>query len=62
MKYIVTIMATITKDIEVDAENSDEANELAHEGFSVLNDGIREKYEQDTVAVLRILSASEVTL
>ena len=52
-KYTVRIMASITKDIEVDAISSDEADELAHEKFSVLNDGIQEKYEQETVSVIK---------
>ena len=52
-KYTVRIMASITKDIEVDAISSDEADELAHENFSVLYDDIHEKYEQETVSVIK---------
>ena len=55
MKYRVTIRATVTKTVEVEAENESEATEIAHQEFSVLNDGDEEKYEQDTVNVQSVL-------
>ena len=47
--YEVFIKATITKSILVDAFNVKEAEEEAHEMFSVLNDDYDEKYEQQTI-------------
>lgn len=47
-QYVVRITATITKNIEVEASNQDDAIELAHELFSVLNDENQERYEQET--------------
>ena len=47
--YAVTIRATITKTLEVKAENMDQAEMEAHEQFSVLNDGGDGAYEQDTM-------------
>tara|TARA_B100000902_G_scaffold379241_1_gene413352 strand:- start:630 stop:815 length:186 start_codon:yes stop_codon:yes gene_type:complete len=52
-RYVVTIQATILKQIEVDAKDEDEAYELAHNQFSVLSDGIPEKYEQDTLGIAK---------
>ena len=52
-KYIVTIEATVLKQIEVDAKNEDEADELAHEEFDILYDGNAEKYEQDTLNITK---------
>ena len=45
--YEVMIQAKITKCIIVDATTQEEAEELAHQQFSVLQDG-DERYEQDT--------------
>ena len=53
-KYVVTIQATIRKQIEVDAKDEGEASDLAHEQFSVLSDGIPEKYEQDTLGIAKM--------
>lgn len=53
-KYVVTIQATIRKQIEVDATDEDEASDLAHEQFSVLSDGIPETYEQDTLGIAKM--------
>jgi hypothetical protein len=47
--YEVFIKATITKSIVVDAINKDEAEEQAHEMFSVLNDDYDEQYDQQTI-------------
>tara|TARA_R110002012_G_scaffold64687_6_gene169971 strand:- start:1319 stop:1492 length:174 start_codon:yes stop_codon:yes gene_type:complete len=46
--YEVTIRATITKTLFVEAKDSKSAAEEAHETFSVLNDG-PEYYTQETV-------------
>ena len=46
--YIVVVKAIITKEIEVIAENEDDAIEQAHENFSVLNDNSPENYHQET--------------
>ena len=47
--YEVFIKATITKSIVVDAINKDEAEEQAHEMFSVLNDDYDQEYDQQTI-------------
>ena len=48
-EYHITIKASVTKTEGVFAENMDEAEELAHQQFSVLNDATPENYEQETV-------------
>lgn len=48
--YDVTIRATITKTIRVEAENEDDAYVEAHEQFSVLPDG-EERYEQEATDI-----------
>lgn len=45
--YDVTITATITKTVRVEAENEDKAFIFANESFSVLPDEWAEKYTQD---------------
>jgi len=49
--YKVTIRATVTKALTVEAENEDDAYEVASDGFSVLCDGDDENYEQDLVDI-----------
>ena len=49
-EYDVIITVTITKTIRVEAEDIEEAEETAHGIFSVANDGIPEKYDQDTIS------------
>jgi hypothetical protein len=49
-EYKVTIQAKITKTETVEADSEDKAIEMAHQVFSVLNDDVDEKYEQDTVS------------
>lgn len=49
--FEVTIQATVTKPVRVQAENQVEACEQAHELFSVDNDGSLERYEQETLDV-----------
>lgn len=58
-KYSVTIRATITKDVLVEAENEDQAYELAHQVFSVLNDGSDEQYEQDALDINEVSGEAE---
>jgi len=53
--YEVFIKATITKSIVVDAINKYEAEEQAHEMFSVLNDDYDEKYEQETIGETQLI-------
>ena len=53
-KYLVTIQATILKQIEVDAKDEDEAEELAHMQFDVVYNGTPEKYEQDTLGIAKM--------
>ena len=55
-KYKVVISATITKWITVEAENEDEAVELAHEEFNLdplgasLDSSTNERYEQEMIS------------
>jgi hypothetical protein len=49
--FDVTIRATITKTITVEAKDEDEACEIAHGEFSVLNDDDPEDYDEETVNV-----------
>lgn len=48
-QYIVTVRATITKDVIVEAENEEEADEIAHELFTTDCDGMDEDYDQETI-------------
>ena len=48
-EYDVTITATITKTIRVEADTEEEATDTAHQIFTVQSDGTPEKYDQDTV-------------
>ena len=57
--YSVTIQARIVKTITVEADDIDQAYELAHEQFSVLNDDNEEHYEQDTVDIEEISQKGE---
>jgi len=50
MKYNVTIRATVTKTIEVEAEDEHDASLQAHSEFSVECDD-NEDYEQDTISI-----------
>ena len=49
--YEVTIRATVTKTLSVEAWNRTSAEEAAHEQFSVLNDGVDENYDQETLRI-----------
>ena len=51
--YYITIKASVTKTISIQAKNEDNAVAQAHEEFSVLNDGGDETYEQDVISVER---------
>ena len=48
--YAITIRATVTKTIEVDAENEADAMEQANELFSVQCDDIEEDYHEEVIA------------
>lgn len=52
--YSVQIRAEITKTIEVQAINEDEAYIEAHEIFSVISDEWPEKYSEDTLSIQEI--------
>lgn len=54
--YNVTIKAEIYKTVTVTAKNEDEAYSEAHEIFSVISDKWPEKYNQETISVVEILS------
>lgn len=51
MTYNVTIRATITKTIQVEAESPDEADNLAQEEFSPEVDDSDENFEQETINI-----------
>ena len=53
--YEVTIRATVTKTLCMEAENCTSAEETAHEQFSVMNDGIPEDYDQETLRIEQTL-------
>jgi hypothetical protein len=53
-KYLVTIVATVIKQYEVEAEDRDSAAEEAHERFNPNKDGTPETYEQNTYDVTEI--------
>jgi hypothetical protein len=48
--YDITIRATVTKTVRVEAENRAEASIQAHEEFSTECDG-QENYEQETLDI-----------
>jgi len=50
-KYQVTIRATVTKTLHVEADNEEDAIMMAHEEFDVANDHNDENYEQDTLDI-----------
>ena len=50
-KYEVTIQAVVTKTLLIEAKDSNSAEEAAHEQFSVLNDGVDEDYDQETLRI-----------
>ena len=52
--YEVTIRATVTKTLKVEAEDKDAAYIAAHEEFSVLNTGEDERYEEETLEVKEV--------
>ena len=49
--FAVTIKASVTKTIGVEAENEDDAVEQAHQEFSILCDSNDENYSQETINV-----------
>jgi hypothetical protein len=46
-KYQITMTATVTKEFIVEANSEEEAYITAHETFSVLEDGVEERYKED---------------
>ena len=48
-KFAITIRATVTKTITVEADNEDDAMEQANELFSVLCDDIEEDYHEEVI-------------
>lgn len=57
--YDVTIEATVIKVIRVEAENEDDAYVLAHESFSVLEDGNPEDYTQESLSIQEVIAEGE---
>lgn len=55
-EYGVIVRATVTKTVFVEAENEDDAIELAHEQFNILCDGIEEDYNQETISFEEVKS------
>ncbi len=49
--YDVTIRATVTKTLRVEAENADDAQVEAQEKFSADADGTEEGYDEDVIGV-----------
>lgn len=49
--YDVTIQATVTKTIRVEAEDSNEATMLAHEEFNVHSGEEEEHYDEQTLEI-----------
>ena len=52
--YDVTIQATVTKIIRVEAENEDHAFCEAQEDFDVFVDGGIERYEEETLSIKEV--------
>lgn len=52
--YDVTIQATVTKTIRVEAEDSNEATILAHEEFNVHSGESEERYEEQTLEISEV--------
>jgi hypothetical protein len=49
--YNITIRATVTKTLQVQADSRDEAVETANDAFEVETDHTDENYEQDTIDI-----------
>jgi hypothetical protein len=49
--FKVTIRAVVTKTLTVEAKDKDEACEIAHSSFSVMNNDDPEDYDEETVNV-----------
>ena len=54
-KYKVMIRGTVTKTIEVEANDAAEAEENANEMFNLSYDGRDEQYEQDSINTEEVL-------
>jgi len=54
-EYDVIIQATVTKTVRVDADNEDEATQLAHQIFTVQSqEGEPEKYDEQTLSCHKV--------
>ena len=54
-KYKVMIRGTVTKTIEVEANDAAEAEENANEMFNLSYDGRDEQYEQDSISTEEVV-------
>ncbi|MGB1919805.1 MAG: hypothetical protein ACPHRC_09670 [Candidatus Puniceispirillales bacterium] len=52
--YEVVIEAIVTKTIRVNAIDEDAAYDLAHEMFTVMSNGDKEYYEQNTLDIYEV--------
>jgi hypothetical protein len=52
--YDVTIQATVTKTIRVEAEDSNEATIRAHEEFNVYSGEAEEHYDEQTLEISEV--------
>lgn len=55
-EWDVTIQATITKTIRVSAENEQKATEDAHSLFTVIAENYEEKYNEQAIQVVEVIS------
>lgn len=49
--FVVVVRATVTKTMNIVAENDDEAAKVAQETFTVAEDDCDENYEQDILTI-----------
>ena len=60
MKYDVTIQAIVTKTYTVEADNEDEAYQVANTYFKLNEEfGVFETYQQDTVEIFQLSETEE---
>ena len=60
MKYDVTIQATVTKKYTVEADNEDEAYQVANTYFKLNEEfGVFETYQQDTIEIFQLSETEE---
>lgn len=59
-EFDVTIKGSVTKTYRIEANDENEAIELAHEGFSMLvEEGIEEDYNEEPISAVEILEDEE---